>query len=128
MGIQGTDRLPGQAVWAMPQPGILALMLHGLVSLGPVREVRPELLQPEIIPQMPLWGNPLLQLELRQDQRTVKWQLDDQDPTTLHAQLQARKQEQRCGFGYWVGTPGLTVSRLQTFARCSTSCGAFAPA
>ena len=114
-GIQGTDRLPGQAVWAMPQPGILALMLRGLVSLGPVREVRTELLQPEVIPQMPLWGNPLLQLELRQDQRTVKWQLDDQDPTTLHAQLQARMQEQRCGFGYWVGTPGLfTVADLCT--------------
>ena len=93
-------------MWAMPQPGIHALMLRGLVSLGPVTEVRPELLQPEVIPQMPRWGNPLLQLELGQDQRTVKWQLhcvtnstkkklDDQDPTTLHAQLQARMQEQR---------------------------------
>ena len=64
---------------------------------------------------MHLWGNPLLQLELRQDQRTVKWQLDDQDPTTLHAQLQARMQEQRCGFGCWLGTPGLfTVVDLCT--------------
>ena len=34
--IQGTDRLQGQAVWAVPQSGILALMLRGLVSLGPV--------------------------------------------------------------------------------------------
>ena len=91
------------------------LMLRGLVSLGPVREVRPELLQPEVIPQMPLWGNPLLQLELRQDQRTVKWQLDDQDPTTLHVQLQARRQEQLCGFEYRVGTPGLfTLADLCT--------------
>ena len=118
-GVGAMDRLPGQAVRAWPQPGLLALMMRGLVALGPPSDLVQEQLPPDLIPQMPLWGNPLLQLELRREQRTVKWPLDDDDPGAATArgehQMAARLREQQCGFGVWVGTPGLfTVADLCT--------------
>lgn len=62
---------------------------------------------------MPLWGNPLLQLEYSSDERTVQWQ--EQGMQGLAAnQLQQWRGEQAGGFQTWLGTPGLyTVGDLQ---------------
>jgi hypothetical protein len=116
------DRLPGQQVYGRPAPGLVALMLDGLRALGAVREAMGDRLQDlplATVLRMPLWGNPILQLELRIGQRSVKWAWDGLDLATLrNDQAKAMAEAQRAGFGLWVGTPGLhTVGDLAVLAR-----------
>ena len=110
------DCLPGQEVRRPLPAGPLQRMLQGLQALGPPHLVGDEpLLQPggAEVWRMPLWGNPLLQLEYREDQRTVQWEMQGYGGVPL-ATRQIWEKEQVCGFRSWVGTPGLhTVGDLR---------------
>jgi hypothetical protein len=68
-------QLVGKALLGPSLPiGPLSRMAAGLRALGAPGWMSAELLQPgEWCASAPLWGNPLLQLELRADQRTVRW-------------------------------------------------------
>jgi hypothetical protein len=132
-GREVEGRLPGPMVGRSVGPelpaGPLRRMVAGLRALGPAREVASGSLQlrPGVL-QLPLWGNPLLQLECRADQRTVRWPLDALGPAPPTADRRAWQRwwqrsrwrgEQQYGFGSWVGTPGLfTVGDLRRLA-CS---------
>lgn len=123
------DHLPGQNVCGRPSPGPLALMFEGLRALGPVREVAGEDLMglpPDLVFQMPLWGNPILQLEFKATHRTARWPWDGMDlAATRNARAKAMREAQIAGFGPWVGTPALhTVRDLAVLAQHLRSLGA----
>jgi hypothetical protein len=101
-------------------------MAAGLRALGPVRELAAGRLLPRRqrdapqvdVFQLPLWGNPLLQLEFSKGQRTVDWPEGAGLPDSMWAEraawLAAVAKEQEGGFAGWVGTPGLhTVGDLR---------------
>jgi len=113
-------RLPGQWVAGALPPGPLRRMLAGLQALGPVEEVAEGGLTGEVVLLLPLWGNPLLQLEFRQDQRSVAWAMEGTGGTAEARAAWATVHEG--GFRPWLGTPGLfTVGDLYRLAACLRS-------
>jgi len=110
-------RLPGQEVGRSLPEGPLQRMLQGLRALGPVEGVSDEPLQLGQAGQeawrMPLWGNPLLQLEYGEGDRTMQWTMEGYEGI-LPARRALWQGEQAAGFQTWVGTPGLhTVGDLR---------------
>ena len=109
-------RLPAQLVGgglmgpALPV-GPLSRMAVGLGALGPVADVAASPLQPGAWCALaPLWGNPLLQLELRLDQRTVAWGAPPAD--------EALQRHWGTGFAHMALMPGLhTVGSLVVVFR-----------
>ena len=77
-------QLVGRALLGPSLPvGPLSRMAAGLHALGAPGWMPEEPLQPgEWCASAPLWGNPLLQLELRSDQRTVRWGQPDAASST----------------------------------------------
>ena len=89
--------------------GPLRRMEEGLAALGPLGEVAGDGIQPGAwCAKIPLWGNPLLQLERPAAARTVTW-------LTTDAAIGA---VQNLGFAEWMDLPGLhTVGDLLRFHR-----------
>ena len=58
---------------------------------------------------MPFWGNPLLQLEYRKEQRTVQWEMGSFEAISAPRLEKWKGEHASCcnGFRSWVGTPGL---------------------
>ena len=130
-------RLPAQLVGCgglgptLPE-GPLRRMAEGLRALGPASDVATGCLQPgPWCGAAPLWGNPLLQLELRGDQRSVQWGSravglrvglgQGQGRGQGQGQGQGRVAQRRqwdMGFSCLVGCPGLhTVRDLVVLMR-----------
>jgi hypothetical protein len=84
-------------------------MGQGLEALGPVREVAGGAIQPGgWCASIPLWGNPLLQLERPMAERTIAW-------PSCEAAVGA---VQNLGFAEWMDLPGLhTVGDLLRLLR-----------
>jgi hypothetical protein len=111
----------GQPHPALPQ-GPLRRMAAGLRTLGVVAEVATGALLPgPWCATAPLWGNPLLQLELRGDQRTVQWGVGASAAVAAAAPpaaVAAPPHEWGEGFSCLVGCPGLhTVRDLVVLRR-----------
>ena len=109
---------------ALPQ-GPLSRMARGLGALGPLTVGK----VPEVAAggggwcvAAPLWGNPMLQLEYRSDQRRVEWQpLPPLPMGATAAVVEERRlvlQHWDTGFAHMVPFPGLaTVGELLSLVR-----------
>jgi hypothetical protein len=100
--------------------GPLRRMARGLRALGDVAEVAAAAPGPWCA-AAPLWGNPLLQLELREEQRTARWERVAAAAAGAAPEGGAAavlRQQWAEGFAHLVGCPGLhTVQDLVVFMR-----------